>query len=88
MLFTLLLTAAMTIRLWYDGTLTRFAVAHLPKPPSETDWMLRRDTAIPEGAADTSEEAAPLPSFVEPLPLPPPPPAASDDGEDDLTNEE
>jgi hypothetical protein len=88
MLFTLLLTAAMTIRLWYDGTLTRFAVAHLPKPPSETDWMLRREEAPAKGSADTSEEATPLPSFVDPLPLPPPPPEVSDDSEDDLTDEE
>jgi hypothetical protein len=88
MLFTLLLTAAMTIRLWYDGTLTRFVVANMPKTPSETGWMLRRDAAVPEGAADVEAEAPPLPSFVELSPLPPPPPAASDDSKEDITAEE
>jgi hypothetical protein len=88
MLFTLLLTAAMTIRLWYDGTLTRFVVANMPKTPSETGWMLRRDASVPEGTADVEAEAQPLPSFVEPSPLPPPPPAASDDSEEDITAEE
>lgn len=87
-LFTLFLTAAMAIRLWYDGTLTRFIVANIPKAPSETGWMLRRDAALPEGAADAgageANAAAPLQSFVEPLPLPPPPPPqaeASEEGE-------
>jgi len=74
MLFTLFLTAAMAIRLWYDGTLTRFIVAHIPKAPSETGWMLRRDAAVPAGAPEVEEATEPLPSFVEPLPLPPPPP--------------
>jgi len=74
MLFTLFLTAAMAIRLWYDGTLTRFIVANMPKAPSETGWMLARDAAIPAGAPDVEEATEPLPSFVEPLPLPPPPP--------------
>ena len=91
MLFSLFLTAAMTIRLWYDGTLSRFIVANMPKTPSETGWMLRRDAAIPEGVADAEEATAPLPSFVEPLPLPPPPPPqaeASEESEDGAVNEE
>lgn len=74
MLFTLFLTAAMAIRLWYDGTLTRFIVANMPKAPSETGWMLRRDAGIPDGVSEVEEATELLPSFVEPLPLPPPPP--------------
>jgi hypothetical protein len=80
MLLCLLLVAAMTIRLWYDGTLGRFAAAHLPSPPKETDWMLPRDAILPEGAADLVDGKAntetPLPSFVEPLPVQPPAPQA------------
>lgn len=88
MLFTLLLVTAMTIRLWYDGTLGRFIAANMPKAPSETGWMLRRDATIPEGAPDVEEATAPLPSFVEPLPLPPPPPAVSEEAEGDPAAEE
>jgi hypothetical protein len=96
MLFMLLLVVAMTIRLWYDGTLTRFIVANMPKAPTETGWMLPRDSATPEGAADPvageANAATPLPSFVEPLPVappaPPPPPQVSDEAEDDLGAEE
>ncbi len=87
MLFTLFLTAAMAIRLWYDGTLTRFVVAHIPKAPSETGWMLRRDAALPAGKVGTVEDeanaAALFPSFVEPLPLPPPPPPQAEASEED-----
>ncbi len=86
MLFTLLMTAAMVIRLWYDGSLTRFMVAHMPKAPTETGWMLSRDSADTEGrpdpAADAADSAAPLPSFVEPLPLPPTPPPPTEADED------
>lgn len=95
MLFSLFLIAAMAIRLWYDGTLTRFIVANMPKAPSETGWMLRRDAALPEGAADAgageANAATPLQSFVEPLPLPPPPPSqaeASEESDDGAVDEE
>ena len=87
MLFTLLLIAAMTIRLWYDGTLSRFVTANIPKPPSEKGWMLPRDAAIPEVSPD-AEADAPLPSFVEPLPPPPPPPAAPSETNEALSEEE
>lgn len=95
MLFTLLLAAAMAIRLWYDGTLTRFIAANMPKAPSETGWMLARDAAISGGnagaIADEANAATPLPSFVEPLPLPPRPPPqaeASEEGEEGIVDEE
>ena len=91
MLFTLFLTAAMAIRLWYDGTLTRFIVAHIPKAPSETGWMLRRDAALPDATPDAKEATEPLQSFVEPLPLPPPPPPqaeASEEGDEGAVDEE
>jgi hypothetical protein len=95
MLFTLLLAVAMTIRLWYDGTLNRFVVENMPKAPSQTDWMLRRDATEPEGASDEMPDeanaATPLPSFVEPLPIPvppPPPPEVSDEAEGDPSAEE
>lgn len=91
MLFTLFLTAAMAIRLWYDGTLTRFIVANMPKAPSETGWMLRRDAAITDGVPEIEETTEPLPSFVEPLPLPPPPPPqakASEESDDGAVDEE
>ena len=78
MLFTLFLTAAMAIRLWYDGTLTRFIVANMPKAPSETGWMLRRDASITDGVPEIEETTEQLPSFVEPLPLPPPPPEVAE----------
>jgi hypothetical protein len=86
MLFTLLLIAAMTIRLWYDGTLTRFIIANMPQPPSEKRWMIPRDSRTSEGAPDPVEgegsAVTPLPSFVEPAvppPLPPPPKATQED---------
>lgn len=95
MLFTLFLTAAMTIRLLYDGTLTRFITAHMPKPPTETGWMLSRDSALPGGAsgsaADAGKAETPLPSFVEPLPLPPsllPQAQEADEEGDDPAEEE
>ena len=95
MLFTLFLTAAMAIRLWYDGTFGRFIVAHIPKAPSETGWMLRRDASTPQGNADAgageANAATPLQSFVEPLPLPPPPPPqaeASEEGDEGAVDEE
>jgi hypothetical protein len=92
MLFTLLLIAAMAIRLSYDGTLTRFAAAHLPKAPSETGWMLSRDETTSTDTVDAvgseSNSAIPLPSFVEPLPLPPAPPEASEGAEDAIPDEE
>ena len=79
MLFSILLIIAMTVRLWYDGALGRFAVAHFPQPPSKTDWMLRRD----EDASKATTEPEPanvsalLPSFIDPLPVPARPPVAS-----------
>jgi hypothetical protein len=80
MLLCLLLITAMTIRLWYDGALGRFAVSHLPSPPKETVWMLPRDAILTEGAADLVDGEAnaetPLPSFVEPLPVQLPAPQA------------
>ncbi len=91
MLFTLFLTTAMAIRLWYDGTLTRFIVANIPKAPSETGWMLRRDAAITDDVPEIEETTEPLPSFVEPLPLPPPPPPqaeASEEGDEGAVDEE
>lgn len=78
--FCLLLVAAMTIRLWYDGALGRFASARLPSPPKETGWMLPRDAILTEGTADLvdgeTNAETPLPSFVEPLPAQPPAPQA------------
>ena len=82
----------MAIRLWHDGTLTRFIVANMPKVPSETGWMLRRDAALPEGAADAgageANAATPLQSFIEPLPLPPPQAEASEEGDEGAVDEE
>jgi hypothetical protein len=92
MLFTLLLTGAMTIRLCYDGTLTRFIIANMPKAPTETGWMLKRDAAISEGGADSAageaNAATPLPSFVEPLPVTPAPPPQAEASEEGSVSEE
>jgi hypothetical protein len=86
MLFTLLLIAAMAVRLWYDGTLGRFVVANMPKAPSEKGWMLSRDAAVLADKVDAVDSeanaATPLPSFVEPLPLPPPQAEASEEAEE------
>lgn len=86
MLFCLLMVAAMIIRLTYDGTLSRFIAANMPKAPSETGWMIPRDSATPEGVPDPIDGGAkaesPLPSFVEPAvppPVPLPPKAAQED---------
>jgi hypothetical protein len=92
MLFTLLMVAAMGIRLWYDGTLTRFVVANIPKAPSEKGWMLSRDAAIPADIVDTVDGEAnavtPLPSFVEPLPMTPSPPPQAETSEERAADEE
>jgi hypothetical protein len=89
MLFCLLMVAAMTIRLAYDGTLTRFIAANMPKAPSQTGWMIPRDTATSEAIPDPVEgeanAATPLPSFVEPVVPPPlslPPTKAIDETEE------
>jgi hypothetical protein len=92
MLFCLLLIAAMTIRLWYDGTLGRFAAANLPSPSKDTGWMLPRDADYREGAADVVEGAAnsttPLPSFIEPLPVQPPAPQVAQTASQSEADEE
>jgi hypothetical protein len=95
MLFTMLMVAAMAVRLWYDGTLTRVIVANMPKVPSEKGWMLSRDAAVSADTVDAvdgeTNATAPLPSFVEPLPVPPPPPPqaeASEEAEDGGVDED
>ena len=85
MLFTLLMITAMTIRLWYDGTLSRFITTQLPHAPTQTGWMLKHDddAATTPPARDEAPNAnTPLPSFIDPLPTPPPAAPAASRSED------